>query len=282
MIYYIDGNNVQGESMRWERATVDGGDALIQDVSLWADQRGKRVVIFFDGHAVDSRAGTIQIKYPQSSRGEATADDTIVNAIASSGEAGNIIVVTDDRELQQRARAAGAGDVKSANDFRSEMKLFTREGATEIDDGEHPEPPTDPAATAEMMEFLGIDPTTAERPFIPPLQKKPVEIKEVPPVEPSKESLRTKRKQQATSEDAATATSEMNNEEWLEYFQISEADNPLPSTGRKEKEKEKEKPKQRPDETLPAEQDNTGNENNLEEIMRMAGVVPLKNKKRGK
>jgi len=105
MPYFIDGDNLIGH-LRRERPETEDRAALVAELCDRLRQTRARVVLFFDGPPPDSRSalGGLSIRFS----GTVSADDVIVREIDRAAAAGEIVLVTADRELGRRARDAGA------------------------------------------------------------------------------------------------------------------------------------------------------------------------------
>jgi predicted RNA-binding protein with PIN domain len=107
----VDGYNVTMADDATRRLPRDAQrDALVRRISVRGpDLLGTGpVTVVFDGHhgeGVDAASGNVDVRY---SRGE-SADDVIVSLAASTN--GPLTVVTSDRELRERVRAAASGPV---------------------------------------------------------------------------------------------------------------------------------------------------------------------------
>ena len=120
-LWLVDGMNVIGSR------PTDGGatgaarrGAWPGELAGWAQRDGARVEVIFDGapHAI-SGAGGVGVAFA-SRRGRNAADDDIAARVEAADEPGAIRVVTSDRELAARVRAAG-GDVVGPSELRARM-----------------------------------------------------------------------------------------------------------------------------------------------------------------
>lgn len=110
----IDGNNLLHSLPRRQASRAD-----VRRMVLDACRRERmRVTVVFDGPppaGAPSREllGTVTIVYSES----ASADDVIFRQVTAAASAREWVVVTDDRELAERARQRGA-EVRSLSEWR--------------------------------------------------------------------------------------------------------------------------------------------------------------------
>jgi predicted RNA-binding protein with PIN domain len=118
--YLVDGMNVIGSRPDgWWR---DLDSAVVRLARCLADRQaaeGDDVTVVFDGRpppAFDEvDLGAVQAAFAGPSR---AADDEIVRRVGVDSDPGSLRVVTSDRPLAERVRAAGAGEVIGAGGFR--------------------------------------------------------------------------------------------------------------------------------------------------------------------
>jgi rRNA-processing protein FCF1 len=97
----VDGNNVMGSRPDgWWRDRRAAMQRVVNELDDRAGQTGEDIEVVFDGRERDLQAVNVRVDFAPH------ADD----AIAARAEPG-VTVVTSDRELADRARAAGAGVV---------------------------------------------------------------------------------------------------------------------------------------------------------------------------
>ena len=106
MPYLLDGNNLIGRFRGASRPGEEDRQALISELAGRLRQTRARAVVFFDGPA-GSRGVTLGSLTVRASSGE-SADDAILREIRASRAPKEAIVVTGDRGLAERCRAAGA------------------------------------------------------------------------------------------------------------------------------------------------------------------------------
>src|SRR6476659_2980309 len=104
MPYFLDGNNLIGRQRRTSRPAEEDRDALVAEISSRLRGHRASVRLFFDG---PSRRGTTLGSLTVRDAG-GSADEAILRDIRAARDAGEIVVVTADRELAGRARASGA------------------------------------------------------------------------------------------------------------------------------------------------------------------------------
>jgi predicted RNA-binding protein with PIN domain len=112
MPYLVDGSNLAGAARDRRLGLPREEQDLVSRLASFAASRRTRVQVVFDGPAQGRggagrarQAGRVKVHYSGSGR---TADDHIVNLVRGDNSPADIIVVTSDRELASRVRAAGA------------------------------------------------------------------------------------------------------------------------------------------------------------------------------
>ncbi len=106
MPYWFDGNSLVGKSsaaLRTDRKTLR---AFLNHLGDHVKMRGGRYIVFFDGEdpsgAMPPRGVRVRFSAPRS------ADDAILDGLEHARTPGEIIVVSNDRSLLSRCRAAGS------------------------------------------------------------------------------------------------------------------------------------------------------------------------------
>ena len=114
MPYLLDGNNLIGAVRRTARPGPDDRRDLVAEIAERLRRTRARATIFFDGPRGErtTSLGPLSVRVAD---GE-SADDAIVRAVAGSKVPAESIVVTADRGLGARVRAAG-GKVVSPDAF---------------------------------------------------------------------------------------------------------------------------------------------------------------------
>jgi predicted RNA-binding protein with PIN domain len=147
MPYWLDGNNLIGQSAA---AAVEDGTprrAFLQLLSRYARSGGGRFLVFFDGEDSDRSMPPpgIQIRFsaPES------ADEAILRGLSGSSQPHEIIVVTNDRNLMVRSHDAGARTM-TWRDFTQKRPPPIKESPSRDQD--------DRVDVSEWAEFFGLDP----------------------------------------------------------------------------------------------------------------------------
>jgi predicted RNA-binding protein with PIN domain len=124
--FLVDGMNVIGSRPDgWWRDVDAAVLRLIPSLAAWRASAGADVVAVFDGcppSGLDERdIHGLQVVFAGQGR---AADDEIVRRVGIDPDAASIRVVTSDRLLAERVRAAGAGEVMGAGRFRRLLDAF--------------------------------------------------------------------------------------------------------------------------------------------------------------
>jgi predicted RNA-binding protein with PIN domain len=102
--YFLDGNNLIGLARKKSRPGEDDRRALVSELSDRLRQTRSSVRLFFDGPAGRTTSlGRLTVIDAGGS-----ADETIVREVRGTADAGQVTVVTADRELARRVRDVGA------------------------------------------------------------------------------------------------------------------------------------------------------------------------------
>ena len=98
---------------------------LARCLATWQAARAVEVTVVFDGRPPpgldDVDLGELHVVFAGTGR---SADDEIVRRVGIDPVPGSIQVVTSDRALADRVRAAGAGEVIGAGRFRNELERY--------------------------------------------------------------------------------------------------------------------------------------------------------------
>ena len=118
--YLVDGMNVIGSRPDgWWRDLDAAVVRLARCLAAWQAAEGGKVTVVFDGRpprALDEiDLGGLEVVFAGAGR---AADDEIVRRVGVDPGAASVRVVTSDRPLAERVRAAGAGEVMGAGRFR--------------------------------------------------------------------------------------------------------------------------------------------------------------------
>ena len=122
MPYLLDGNNLIGLVRGSARPSREDRAALVAEIAGRLRRTHAKATLFFDGPPGDRPVslGSLTVR---AASGE-SADEAILREIRRSRAPAELIVVTADRELSGRARAAGAKVTPPA-------EFFARFGAAE-------------------------------------------------------------------------------------------------------------------------------------------------------
>jgi predicted RNA-binding protein with PIN domain len=116
----VDGMNVIGSRPDgWWRNRRGAMRKLAEQLERYAERTGDEVSVVFDGKPHDVAAEGIDVAFASSS-GPNAADRDIAERVESDQNAGSLSVVTSDRALADRVRAAGA-EVIGSTSFRREL-----------------------------------------------------------------------------------------------------------------------------------------------------------------
>ena len=92
---------------------------LSESLAAFATETGEPLTVVFDGEPFDLSAPPAEIEFA-SARGRNAADHDIARMVQQDAEPQSITVVTSDRELAERVKAAGAS-VLGASQFRRRL-----------------------------------------------------------------------------------------------------------------------------------------------------------------
>jgi len=116
----VDGNNVMGARPDgWWRDRDGAARRLAAQVAAFADATGDPVTLYFDGRPRDLGQPRLDVVFADRP-GRDAADRAIAERVEADGTPERTRVVTSDRELASRVRAAGA-DVEGAGRFRARL-----------------------------------------------------------------------------------------------------------------------------------------------------------------
>jgi drug/metabolite transporter (DMT)-like permease/predicted RNA-binding protein with PIN domain len=126
--WLVDGMNVIGSRPDgWWRDRHGAMRRLTLQLGELASRTGEQVSVVFDGRAPRDppRAPAVTVSFAPGGRG--SADDRIAETVAADADPPSLRVVTSDRELADRVRAAGA-EVISSRSFRDRLDRLAGEG----------------------------------------------------------------------------------------------------------------------------------------------------------
>jgi predicted RNA-binding protein with PIN domain len=119
MPYWLDGNNLIGQSVETAKADPSIRRAFLSSLSSYRKSGGGRFLVYFDGDDPNPAAPPpgVSIRYSA----PLSTDEAIVRRLCEIRHPSEIIVVTNDRELMIRCRNAGAATMDWGR-FRSKIK----------------------------------------------------------------------------------------------------------------------------------------------------------------
>jgi predicted RNA-binding protein with PIN domain len=118
--WLVDGMNVVGSRPDgWWRDRKAAMKRLSDLLGVFATETGEPLTVVFDGRPFDLSAPPVEIRFA-TGRGPNAADHDIAAHVESDPDPQSITVVTSDRELADRVRAAGA-QVLGSGPFRSRL-----------------------------------------------------------------------------------------------------------------------------------------------------------------
>jgi predicted RNA-binding protein with PIN domain len=118
--WLIDGMNVVGSRPDgWWRDRRGAMQSLASLIGAFALDSGEPVTVVFDGRPFETDAAPAEVAFAPA-RGPNAADDQIAARVESDPDPGSLRVVTSDRALAERVRAAGA-EVVPAGGFRRRL-----------------------------------------------------------------------------------------------------------------------------------------------------------------
>jgi predicted RNA-binding protein with PIN domain len=125
MRWLVDGMNVIGSRPDgWWRDRKAAMERLSESLGAFAAETGEPLTVVFDGGPFDLSARGIQIAFA-TTKGPDAADRDIARLVQQDADPQSITVVTSDRDLAERVRAAGAS-VLGASQFRRRLDTSAR------------------------------------------------------------------------------------------------------------------------------------------------------------
>jgi predicted RNA-binding protein with PIN domain len=150
MPFFLDGNNLIGQSAEEARRRPAVRRAFLEQLSRYTRSRGGRFTVYFDGDTPDSSMPPPGVRVRYSA--PLSTDDAILQSISGASEPTAIIVVTNDRRLGSRCRDAGA-KVIDWSEFSARMNRVPRRsrGATAKEER---------VDVDDWARYFGVDPKT--------------------------------------------------------------------------------------------------------------------------
>lgn len=126
--YLVDGMNVIGSRPDGWWRDLDGAVVrLARCLAAWRAAEDVEATVVYDGNPPpdlnETDLGGLEAAFAGKGR---TADDEIVRRVGIDPDPGSVKVVTSDRPLADRVRAAGAGEVVGAGRFRRRIDPYCR------------------------------------------------------------------------------------------------------------------------------------------------------------
>lgn len=147
MPYWFDGNNLIGQSVASAQADSRIRRAFLSSLSSYRRSRGAKFLVYFDGDDTDRAQAPsgIGIRYSA----PLSADEAIIRRLREIQQPSEVIVVTNDRELMNRCRNAGAMTM-NWRQFSARMKSRRAPSQT----GNDLQKPVD---IDDWMQYFGLD-----------------------------------------------------------------------------------------------------------------------------
>ena len=126
--YLVDGMNVIGSRPDGWWRDLDGAVVrLARCLAAWRAAEEVEATVVYDGSPPSDLdeidLGGLEVAFAGKGR---SADDEIVRRVGIDPAPGSVKVVTSDRPLADRVRAAGAGEVLGAGRFRRRIDPYCR------------------------------------------------------------------------------------------------------------------------------------------------------------
>ncbi len=120
MRWLVDGMNVVGSRPDgWWRDRHAAMRRLAQSLAAFAAETEEPLTVVFDGRPFDLSAEPVKVEFA-TSRGRDAADHDIAAKVEADPDPSSLRVVTSDRALADRVRAAGA-EVVGSGPFRKRL-----------------------------------------------------------------------------------------------------------------------------------------------------------------
>jgi predicted RNA-binding protein with PIN domain len=151
MPYWFDGNNLIGESAAASKARPQNRRAFLSTLGAFHKSGGGRFLVYFDGDDPGGAIPPAGVRTRYSA--PASADEAIIRRLHEIGRPGEVIVVSNDHELQARCRNAGAA-VMNWGQFESRMRS-RRPKPSPDQDSRHVD-------VDEWVDYFGLDKSEIE------------------------------------------------------------------------------------------------------------------------
>jgi predicted RNA-binding protein with PIN domain len=152
MPYWLDGNNLIGQSAATSRRDPATRKLFLGLVSQYARTRGGRFLVYFDGddpgHAMPPRGVRVRYSAPLST------DDAILHDVKGARTAREIIVVTNDQRLASCCRSVGARTLN--------WREFTGKMGTAGGTPRNIKPGAERVDLKQWADYFGFDPEQLE------------------------------------------------------------------------------------------------------------------------
>ena len=147
MPYWLDGNNLTGQSAAAAQADSRTRRAFLSSLSRYRRSGGGKFLVYFDGDDSDrfSAPPGVAIRYSA----PLSADEAIIRRLREIRHPSEVIVVSNDRGLISRCRDAGA---RTMNWGQFIAKMKSRPASSHAD-GESSEP----VDVEDWAEYFGLD-----------------------------------------------------------------------------------------------------------------------------
>jgi predicted RNA-binding protein with PIN domain len=126
MRWLVDGMNVVGSRPDgWWRDRRAAMKRLAESLAAFASETGEPVTVVFDGRPFDLSTPPAEVAFAPG-RGPDAADHEIAARVEADPDPGSLRVVTSDRALAERVRAAGA-EVVPSGPFRKRLDALAHD-----------------------------------------------------------------------------------------------------------------------------------------------------------
>ena len=149
MPYWFDGNNLIGQSAASSQARPKIRQEFLSTLSAYYKSGGGRFLVYFDGDDPGRSMPPSGVKVRFSA--PLSADDAITRRLREIRRPGEVIIVTNDFDLQNRCRNAGS-KVMNWQQFASKMKSRKTHGRSK----NQVEQPVD---VEDWLDYFGLDKT---------------------------------------------------------------------------------------------------------------------------